>query len=60
MTVFLTTILASFLGQMAALWLVGSIAYRKQAEQAKEIQKIIDEDIRASEKRMREYVRMES
>jgi len=60
---FLTVLVASFLGQLGALWVVGSLAHRQQVKKAREIQKAFEETIKEVEerdKKMREYARMES
>lgn len=63
MTIFFTALAASFIGQIAALWLIGSIAHRKQMEQAKNIQRAImeaEKEMKERGGRMREYIKMES
>jgi len=60
MTAFFIGIVSSFIGQIAALWIIGFMANRKEAERAREIQKIVEEELHAKNKRMREYAEMES
>jgi|LakMenEpi03Aug12_release.lakeMendotaPanAssembly.Ray.scaffolds.fasta_scaffold1672309_2 hypothetical protein len=60
---FLTVLAASFLGQLGALWIIGTLAYRQQEKKAEAIQKAFEQTVKEMEEReirMREYARMES
>jgi hypothetical protein len=60
---FLTVFLASMLGQLASLWIIGAIAYRRQVKQAEVIRATFEQtmkEVEEKERRMREYARMES
>lgn len=60
---FITVLIASALGQLIALWIVGAFAHRKQMQQADAIRKAFEETMKEVEERdqkMREYARMES
>jgi hypothetical protein len=60
---FLTVFLASMLGQLASLWIIGAIAHRRQVKQAEVIRATFEQtmkEVEEKERRMREYARMES
>jgi hypothetical protein len=60
---FLTVLVASALGQLASLWVIGAIAHHRQQKQAEEIRKAFERtvhEVEEKERKMREYARMES
>ena len=60
---FLTVFIASMLGQLASLWVIGAISHRRQVKKALEIQKAFEEarkEAEEQERKMQEYARMES
>lgn len=60
---FLTVLVASALGQLLSLWVVGTIAHRQNVKKAEAIQSAFQEalkEVEEKEKKMREYARMES
>jgi hypothetical protein len=60
---FLTIFVASALGQLASLWVIGAIAHRREAERAARVREAFEKAVKESQEkggRMREYVRMES
>jgi membrane protein YqaA with SNARE-associated domain len=60
---FLTVFVASVLGQLTSLWVIGAIAHRREAERAERVREAFEKAVKESQKRgarMREYVKMES
>lgn len=60
---FLTIFVASALGQLASLWVIGAIAHRRETERAERVREAFEKAVKESQEkgpRMREYVRMES
>ena len=60
---FLTIFVASVLGQLTSLWVIGAIAHRRQQKQAEAIREAFEQTVKEVEeqdRKMREYARMES
>ena len=64
---FLTIFVASALGQLASVWVIGAItiaiAHRREAERAERVREAFEKAVKESQERgprMREYVKMES
>jgi hypothetical protein len=60
---FFTVFVASLLGQLASLWVIGAIAHRREAERAERVREAFEKAVKESQEkgpRMREYVKMES
>ena len=61
--IFLTVLVASALGQLLSLWVIGHFAHRQNVKKAEAIQNAFQEamkEVEEKEKKMREYARMES
>ena len=63
MSIFLSAFFGSMVGQAVCLWIIGTLANRQEAAKAQAIQQAIfeaHEEAQKQEKKMREYVRLES